>query len=40
VTEHGVADLRSLSLWERARKLIAIADPQFRDELYSSRIHL
>jgi acetyl-CoA hydrolase len=33
VTEHGVADLRGLSLGERARRLISIAAPQFRDEL-------
>lgn len=33
VTEHGVADLRGIPLSERARRLIAIADPRFRDEL-------
>lgn len=33
VTEHGVARLRGCSLPERARRLIAIADPAFRDEL-------
>jgi acyl-CoA hydrolase len=33
VTEHGVAELRGRSLSERARALIAIADPQFRDGL-------
>ncbi|MBW3098171.1 acetyl-CoA hydrolase/transferase family protein [Pseudohoeflea coraliihabitans] len=33
VTEHGIADLRQASLAERARRLIAIADPRFRDEL-------
>lgn len=33
VTEHGIADLRGLSLAERARALIAVTDPQFRDEL-------
>jgi acyl-CoA hydrolase len=33
VTEHGVADLRGLSLAERTQKLISIADPEFRDEL-------
>jgi acetyl-CoA hydrolase len=33
VTEHGVADLRGLSLGERARRLISIAAPQFRDQL-------
>ena len=33
VTEYGVADLRGRSLRERARALIAVAHPQFRDEL-------
>ena len=33
VTEHGVANLGMLTDDERARALIEIADPQFRDEL-------
>jgi 4-hydroxybutyrate CoA-transferase len=33
VTEHGVAALHGKSLRERARGLIAIADPDFRPEL-------
>lgn len=33
VTEHGVAELRGSSIAERTRRLIAIADPKFRDEL-------
>lgn len=33
VTEHGIADLRGRSISDRARQLIAIADPRFRDEL-------
>lgn len=33
VTEHGVADIRGLPLRERARRLIAIADPAFQGEL-------
>ncbi len=33
VTEYGSADLRGLSVKERAVALIAIAHPQFRDEL-------
>lgn len=33
VTEHGRADLKGKSDAERARALIAIADPQFRDAL-------
>ena len=33
VTEHGVADLRGQPLAERTRRLIAVAAPEFRDEL-------
>lgn len=33
VTEHGVAEMRGRSLADRARALIAIADPAHRDEL-------
>ncbi len=33
ITEHGVARLRDASVAERARALIAIAAPEFRDEL-------
>jgi acyl-CoA hydrolase len=33
VTEHGVADMRGRSLSQRARALIRIAHPRFRDEL-------
>jgi 4-hydroxybutyrate CoA-transferase len=33
VTEHGHAHLRDKSLHERAEALIAIAEPDFRDEL-------
>lgn len=33
VTEHGVAELRGQPLAERARRLAAIADPRFREEL-------
>jgi len=33
VSEYGVADLRGASLAERARRLIAIAHPQFREDL-------
>lgn len=33
VTEHGVAELRGRSISERARALIAIAEPSFRDVL-------
>jgi acyl-CoA hydrolase len=33
VTEHGIAELKGRTLAERARALIAIADPTFRPEL-------
>lgn len=33
VTEHGVADLRGCTLKERVRRMIAIAHPQFREQL-------
>jgi acyl-CoA hydrolase len=33
VTEHGVADLRAVPLAERARRLVAVAHPKFREEL-------
>ena len=33
VTEHGIAELRGRTLAERARALVAIADPEFRAEL-------
>lgn len=33
VTEYGIAPLRGQNIVERARRLIAIAAPQFRDEL-------
>jgi acyl-CoA hydrolase len=40
VTEHGVAELRGRSISERARALIAIADPQFRDDLEAEAKYL
>jgi acyl-CoA hydrolase len=36
VTEHGVAQLRGQSLAERARRLVAVAAGEFRDELERS----
>jgi acyl-CoA hydrolase len=36
VTEHGAADLRGCALAERARRMIAIAHPAFREELERS----
>ena len=33
VTEYGVAELRGTSVAERAKRLIAVAHPKFRDEL-------
>jgi len=35
VTEHGVADLRGLSLAQRVRQMVEIAAPQFRETLES-----
>lgn len=35
VTEYGVAELRGTTVRERAKRLIAIAHPDFRDELIS-----
>jgi acyl-CoA hydrolase len=36
VTEYGVADLRGCTLAERARRLITIAHPAFRDDLQAA----
>ena len=36
VTEYGAADLRGLTVRERARALVPLAHPQFRDELTAS----
>ena len=36
VTEHGVAELQGRTLRERARALIAVADPRHREELERS----
>jgi acyl-CoA hydrolase len=33
VTEHGIAELRDRSLEERAKALIGVAAPAFREEL-------
>ena len=33
VTEFGKVNLKGMSTWERAEKVISIADPDFRDEL-------
>jgi len=33
VTEHGVADLRGAAMAERARRLVAVAAPAFREDL-------
>ncbi len=40
VTEYGVAHLRGCSLRERARRMAAIAAPQFRDQLDQERSRL
>jgi acyl-CoA hydrolase len=36
VTEHGVADLRGLSLAQRIPRMLAVADPQFREALQAA----
>lgn len=33
VTEYGMANLKGLSTWQRAEKIIALAHPQFREQL-------
>ena len=40
VTEYGVAELRGRSIRERARALVAVAHPDFRDELERQAIAL
>ncbi len=40
VTEHGIAELKGRTLAERARALIAIADPAFRPELKQASDYL
>jgi 4-hydroxybutyrate CoA-transferase len=40
VTEHGVADLKGRTIRERAEALIAVADPQFQDELREEFLQL
>lgn len=34
VTEYGIAELKGISLSERTKRLISIAHPKFRDDLY------
>ncbi|MDO4541194.1 MAG: acetyl-CoA hydrolase/transferase C-terminal domain-containing protein, partial [Syntrophomonadaceae bacterium] len=36
VTEHGIAQMKAKSTWQRAEALIEIAHPDFRDELIKS----
>ncbi len=36
VTEYGIAQLRGLSTWERAEKIIGLAHPDYREELIQS----
>jgi acyl-CoA hydrolase len=40
VTEHGVAELRGSTIAERTRRLIAIAHPDFRDDLQRKAIEI
>ena len=38
VTEYGIARLRGKTLWQRTKELIAVAHPDFRDQLlYDAR---
>jgi acyl-CoA hydrolase len=36
VTEYGIASLKGKALWQRAEALIAIAHPDYREELIKS----
>ena len=38
VTEYGQVNLKGKSVWQRAKMLIAIAHPAFRDELTEAAI--
>ena len=38
VTEYGMVNLKSLSVWQRAKALISIAHPAFRDDLTKAAI--
>ena len=38
VTEYGMVNLKGLSVWQRAKVLISIAHPKFRDELTEAAI--
>ena len=40
VTEYGIASLRGTSIRERTEKLIKIAHPDFRDELYKKALEM
>jgi len=39
VTEYGIVNLKGKSVWQRAKALISIAHPQFRDELTKAAIN-
>ena len=42
VTEYGMANMKGASTWERAERIIAIAHPDFRDELIAEaeKLHI
>ncbi len=42
VTEFGMVNLKGMTTWERAEKIISVADPDFRDELIADaeKIHI
>jgi len=39
-TEYGVVNLQGKSIWERAKLLISIAHPKFRDELKEEALNM
>jgi acyl-CoA hydrolase len=38
VTEYGMVNLKGKSVWQRAKALISIAHPSFRDDLTKAAI--
>ncbi len=40
ITEYGIADMRAKTTWERAKALIDIAHPDFREELTQAAVKL
>jgi len=40
ITEYGIADMRAKTTWERAKALIDIAHPDFKEELIQQAVKL